>query len=156
MSLLVSFAANDGEEWLTMSRTLPASMARAPRWLPGFVRERQVSQAHVNVGVVLMGLLYTAAAVDGVRSRGAGRLYQDVQLVFGLHGFTHLAASAATRGYTSGVLTSPTVVIPQWRWAAHELAAAGVPRVGRLSRALPVVLGWLAASHLAAQAVTGG
>lgn len=146
-SLMLSFLANDGEEILTMVRTVPASLARAPRWLPGFVRGVRVTQNEVNVAVALMGILYMAAAIDGYRSRGRGWLYQNVQLLFGLHGFIHIGFTLATRTYTSGVATSPTVVIPQWLWARRALSEAGVPNRSRPAHAASLVLPWLAASH---------
>ncbi|MEL4503812.1 HXXEE domain-containing protein [Luteococcus sp. H138] len=129
LSLWVSFLANDGEELLTMAPTTG------------------VSQTHVRVGVATMGVLYGAAVVDGIRTRGRGWLYQDVQLVFGAHGFGHLAASALTGRYTTGVATSPTVVLPQWWWATRRLRQAGAPGVARPLRAVALTGGWLAVAH---------
>lgn len=132
-----------------MARSLPATIARLPKG----VRERvgllasRVDQRHVDVAISVMGLLYLAAAIDGWRSAGRGRLFHDVQLVFGLHGFGHVASAIATRGYTTGVATSPTVVLPQWWWARSRLARAGVPDASRLGRALAIVGAWLAVSH---------
>lgn len=147
-SFLLSVVANDGEEWLTMSRTAQATARRLPRWAPvRGVLERGISQRHVSVSVGLMSLLYAMAAADGVRTRGRGRLFQDVQLVFGAHGFFHLAASAVTHGYTTGVATSPTVVLPQWWWATRHLRRAGVPRTASLPRALTTVGGCLVVAH---------
>ena len=128
-TLWLSFLANDGEELLTMART------------------RDLPQRHVEVAVAAMGLLCGAAVVDGWRTAGAGRLYQDVQLVFGLHGYVHVAESLVTRSYASGVLTSPTVVIPQGLWARSRLARVGVPTTSRPLRAAVLVGGWLAVAH---------
>lgn len=139
LSLWGSYLANDGEELATMARTTG---------LP---------QRHVQVGVAVMGALYAAAVADGIRTRGRGRLYQDVQLTFGAHGFGHLAASALHRGYTTGVATSPTVVLPQWWWASRHLRAAGVPRTSHALRAALVTGGWLALAHaIGAYAARGG
>ncbi len=149
-SFLVSFGFNDGEEVLTMARTTESAMRR----LPAFVRRLpwiptgRLTQRQVNAAVAMMGLLYVAAALDGYRSRGRGWLFQDVQFVFGIHGFSHLLSSLVTRGYTSGVATSPTVVIPQWLWARGQLRAAGIPDVTHPVRAAAVVLGWLGVSHV--------
>lgn len=129
LSLWGSFLANDGEELLTMAPTTG------------------LSQTHVRVGVATMGVLLAAGTVDGIRTRGRGWLYQDIQLVFGAHGFGHLAGSLLMRRYTTGVVTSPTVVLPQWWWATRRLRAAGVPRTARPVRAVAIVGGWLVASH---------
>ena len=43
------------------------------------------------------------------------------------------------RGYTTGLVTSPTVVIPFWLWARRRLATSGVP-VDRSAAASVVVL----------------
>ncbi len=129
LSLWGSFLANDGEELLTTAPTTG------------------LSQTHVRVGVATMGVLLTVGTVDGIRTRGRGWLYQDIQLVFGAHGFGHLAGSALVRRYTRGVATSPTVVLPQWWWARRRLRAAGVPRTARPVRAMAIVGGWLLVSH---------
>lgn len=82
--------------------------------------------------IVPLSLWGSFLANDGeelltIRTRGRGALYQDVQLAFGAHGFGHLAAALALGRYASGVATSPTVVLPQWWWAASRLRRAGVP-----------------------------
>lgn len=146
-SLLLSFAANDGEELLTMAATTGDVIARLPAPLRHRLAGVSPSQRHVAVGVAVVALLYSAAAVDGVRTAGRGRLYQDIQRVFGLHGYFHVAASLLTRGYTSGVATSPTVVLPVWWWARRRLRDAGVPDVSHLPRAIAVLGGWLLAAH---------
>ncbi len=148
LSLGLSFLANDGEELITMERTLPATLDRLPRWWPvprSIVRTFDAT--HVRVGISVIGVVCGAAVVNGIASRGRGALFQDVQLFFGAHGFIHLAASALTQGYTSGVLTAPTVVIPQWWWATRQLRRASVPRSTRLGRAAALGLGSLACAH---------
>ena len=124
-SLLVSFAANDGEELATMSATMAGTLARLPAPLRSLAGSRlealTVSRRHVQVGVATMGVLVGAAALDGVRTAGRGRFYQDVQRLFGLHAYGHMAAALLTRGYVSGAATSPTVVLPVWWWARSRL-----------------------------------
>lgn len=137
LSLWGSFLANDGEELLTMARTTG------------------LAQTHVRVGVATMGALYTAAVVDGIRTRGRGWLYQDVQLTFGAHGFGHLAGSALAGRYTTGVATSPTVVLPQWWWATRRLRRAGVPNTARPLRAAVLTGGWLAVAHAVGAVASG-
>lgn len=64
-SLLISFAANDGEEWLTMAG--PAS-DRLP-WLFG----AGLTQGHVEIAIGMMAVALTLAAWDGWRTAGRGR-----------------------------------------------------------------------------------
>lgn len=147
LSLWGSFLANDGEEWLTMAATAPQTIERLglSRRTPAALH--RPSQRHVDVGIATMGPLCAAAAIDGVRTRGQGWLYQDVQLVFGVHGWGHLAAAAASGGYVTGVATSPTVVLPQWWWARRRLRRAGVADNARPVRAVALCGGWLLAAH---------
>jgi hypothetical protein len=44
-----------------------------------------------------------------------------------LHAVPHVAAVVATRGYTPGALTAPTVVAPFALWAWRRLRRSGVP-----------------------------
>lgn len=147
LSLAVSFLANDGEEFVTLVPTLHKTLAALPSWVRVPSWCRRVDQRHVNVAIAMMGGLCAAAVVDGVRTRGRGRLYQDFQWVFGLHGFGHLAMAAVTRGYTTGSATSLPVVLPQLAYAVRALRAGGVPSTVKPLRALYVTGGWLAVSH---------
>jgi hypothetical protein len=90
------------------------------------VRDDGLSRQHIYVAISLMGAYIAAASALGVRSRGRSRLFRGVLLAFGLHGFGHIAATAALRQYTSGVATSPTIVIPYWLWARRQLAREGI------------------------------
>lgn len=147
LGLAASFAANDGEELATMVASSRRTLGALP--IGGRLRDRalRVDQRHVNAAIAMMGALCAAAVCDGIRTRGRGWLYQDFQWAFGLHGIGHIAASLATRGYTTGVATSPTVVLPQLWCAARALRRAGVPRTARPLRAAALVGGWLALSH---------
>ncbi len=135
------------EELLTYVPTLreTADSAPTPVWLAD--RVRTIDQRHINVGSAMMAGLCTTAVADGIRTRGRGRLYQDFQWVFGLHGFGHILVSAAAKKYTTGSVSSPLVVIPQLLFAVHALHTAGVPRTVRPVRAVGIVGGWLALSH---------
>jgi hypothetical protein len=101
---------------------------RLPDWvpIPDDVRRDGLSQAHVNLGISLMGVYVTSLSVLGVRSRGHSPLFRGGLLAFGLHGFGHIGVTAALRRYTTGVLTSPTIVIPYWLWARRALAREGL------------------------------
>ncbi|QFU87675.1 HXXEE domain-containing protein [Amycolatopsis sp. YIM 10] len=114
-----------------------------------------VSREHAAVAIGLMGGVVAAASVAGAVTGGRSRFYQSALTGFGAHGWVHLAASAATRGYAPGVATSPLVVIPFAAWARKRLRAAGIePETSWAGLALlPVLLG---AVHGTAVLVTRG
>jgi Major Facilitator Superfamily len=91
-----------------------------------------------------VGLVVAATTVRGYCTRGRSALYQNTLLGFGLHGLGHPTMSLLARGYTSGVATAPTVVIPFWLWATRALQQAGVPNRRSLPAAIAVVAGSLA------------
>lgn len=96
----------------------------------------QVSQRHVTIAIGLMGLIMTAACAHGPRSR----FFQTALAGFGLHGVVHLLQGLLTRGYTPGLLTAPTVVLPYSIWAWRRLKADGVPLSGAQSGLSGVLL----------------
>lgn len=134
--LFWAWAANDLEELITMgpwSRRHGSELASklagrlphsAPRWVDGGLSEK-----HVRVSISIVGCLMLALAERGRATEGSSRLFQAGLLGFGVHGFTHLLNSAAWRGYTPGVATAPTIVIPFSAWAIRELARHGVLRL---------------------------
>ena len=142
-SLLVSFAANDGEELVTMS-SMPSMVADVLSRLPAPLRSLAgsrlktltLSRRHVQVGVATMGVLFGVAVLDGVRTAGRSRFYQDAQRIFGLHAYGHMAAALLTRGYTPGVATSPTVVLGALAIAARRRARPLQPASGGARRRL--------------------
>jgi hypothetical protein len=70
----------------------------------------------------------------------------------GLHGLGHIGISLLVRGYTSGVATAPTVVIPFCLWATRALRQAGVSN--RRSLPAAIAAGSIAGGHLTAYLVT--
>ncbi|ETK32980.1 hypothetical protein MPTA5024_26960 [Microbispora sp. ATCC PTA-5024] len=77
----------------------------------------EMDATHVATAIALMGVLVGAAAADGARTGGRSGFYQTVLVGFGLHGVAHLGQSAAARGYTPGVVTSPGVIaFSLWAW----------------------------------------
>ena len=127
-ALFAAWAVHDMEELLTMpgcSRQLLAHLPEA-RAIPEQLRREGLSHRHVRVAISLMGVMMALAATEGVRTDARSPLFQTVLACFGWHGVGHLAASALTGRYTSGVLTSPVIVLPYWLWARRELTAAGV------------------------------
>ncbi|MBW4720200.1 HXXEE domain-containing protein [Saccharothrix obliqua] len=113
--LLAAWVVHDLEELLTM---------------PGWTRRHPVvptttpAQAAIAIGAV--GAVVAAASAAGARTGGRSPFFQSVLTGFGLHSITHLAATAAHRGYTPGVATTPIVVIPFSAWALRRLRRAGV------------------------------
>ena len=110
-----------------MRETSRAVALRMPDWapLPDDVRQEGLSREHVNLAISMMGAYVAAASAAGVRSRGRSRLFRGVLLAFGLHGFGHIGVTAALRHYSSGVATSPTIVVPYWLWARRALEREG-------------------------------
>jgi hypothetical protein len=122
--LFLAWAIHDAEEWFTIG---PWSRNRAPRFsrsplarvLPWAVHG--VSDRHVHVGIMAMGALIGGASLLGQHTQGESRTYRAVVEVFGFHGLGHLAASAALRGYTPGVATTPVTVLPYAVWTSRRL-----------------------------------
>jgi Protein of unknown function with HXXEE motif len=143
LGLFAAWACHDLEELFTMRETSRVVAARMPDWvpIPDDVRRDGLSQQHVNLGISLMGAYLAGVSAVGVRSRGRSRLFRSALLAFALHGFGHIAASVALRRYTTGVATSPTIVIPYWLWARRALAREGLSdREGTARRASATLL----------------
>ncbi|MEV5605905.1 HXXEE domain-containing protein [Streptomyces sp. NPDC052299] len=158
--LLAAWAANDLEEIATMAgwhRTARPRLRKRLPWVPDRVWDRAApSQREVNAAIGLMGVLIAAAAADGARTGGRSPFFRTVLAGFGLHGVVHLAQSAAYGGYTPGVATSPTVVIPYSLWALRRLRAADIPVGGARDAALGLALlpAAVAGAHAAARVLT--
>ncbi len=154
--LFFAWLGHDAEELGTMRETSRKVFSRLPERvrLPVDWREHGLPQRHVAVGMSTMGLLVAAASAQGYRTGGRSAFYQTVLLGFGLHGIGHLGMAVAMRGYTAGLGTSPTVVIPFWLGATRYLNARGVPaRRSVLMAALSIPVS-LWASHGVAYALT--
>ncbi|MEU4512669.1 HXXEE domain-containing protein [Nonomuraea wenchangensis] len=146
--LLAAWVVHDAEELATMAGWLRSARPQLEEWFPGVPWERlEMSQAHVNVAIGLMGGVVATAAARGAATGGRSPFFRTALLGFGAHGVMHLAQSALARGYTPGVATAPVVVIPYAVWAWRRLKAAGVTTdgAGRVSAAglaaLPLTLG---------------
>ena len=154
--LFVAWMVNDLEELATMSANSRALARRLPDWVPApaSVRRTGLTQRYVATGVAAVGLVVAAATVRGYRTQGRSAFYQNALLGFGLHGLGHIGISLLVRGYTSGVATAPTVVVPFWLWATRALQQVGVPKRRSVPPALALVAGSLVGGHLAAYLVT--
>ncbi|WP_405752274.1 HXXEE domain-containing protein [Streptomyces sp. NBC_00012] len=142
--LFAAWVANDLEELATMAgwtrAARPVFEERFPR-VPETVWQRmELSQRDVGVAIGLMGAVMAAASADGARTGGRSPFFRSVLVGFGVHGVAHLAQSLAYRGYTPGVVTAPTVVIPYSVWAVRRLKAAGVGSGGAGATAAALAL----------------
>ncbi|MEV7235451.1 HXXEE domain-containing protein [Streptomyces sp. NPDC051020] len=132
--LLAAWVANDLEELATMAgwarSARPRLQKRFPRVPERVWARMELSQRDANVAIGLMGGVMAAASADGARTGGRSPFFRTVLVGFGLHGVVHMAQAVAYRGYTPGVATSPTVVIPYSLWALRRLKAAGIESGG--------------------------
>jgi hypothetical protein len=154
--LFAAWMVHDLEELATMSANSRTLVRRLPDWVPvgASVRERGFTQRYVATGIRAVGVVMGAASVRGYRTRGRSAFYQNVLLGFGLHGLGHIGVSLLARGYTSGLVTAPTVVIPFWLSASRTLRNAGVPNRRSLPAAIALTAGIIAGGRLAAHAIT--
>lgn len=158
--LFVTWMAHDLEELATMSDTSRTLLRQLPDWMPvpASARQQGLTPRYLATAIPAVGLVVAAAAVRGYRTQGRSAFYQNALLGFGLHGLGHTAVSLLaggyTSGYTSGVATTPTVVVPFWLWATRALQQAGVPNRRSLLAAIALTAGSIAGAHLAAYLIT--
>jgi hypothetical protein len=154
--LLVAWAVHDAEELLTtptwVARARPRLERRLPAVPPAVWDLLSPGRAHAALAIGLVGTVVAAAAADGARTGGRSAFFQAVLDGFGAHAAGHLASAAVTGGYTPGLATAPTVVVPFAWWARRRLRAAGVPRAAVPTAALALV----PVTIVAAQATAAG
>ncbi|MDA2806122.1 HXXEE domain-containing protein [Nocardiopsis suaedae] len=156
--LFVGWALHDAEEPATLPgwarRARPRLTAALP-WVPERVWDRlTLDRDHTAGALAVMGAVMPAASADGARTGGRSAFYRTALAGFGPHALTHVAASAALRTYTPGVVTAPLVVAPFAVWAHRRLKEAGVPPAeGAAAWALPLFPATAAAAHGLAPAV---
>jgi uncharacterized protein with HXXEE motif len=122
--LLAAWAVHDAEELVTMPGWADRARLRLERTVPRVpARVRDglaVSRPHATVAIGLVGAVVTAASARGARPDGPDPLYQAALAGFGWHAVPHVASAVVTRGYTPGVLTAPTVIVPSALWARRD------------------------------------
>ncbi|PSL00707.1 uncharacterized protein with HXXEE motif [Murinocardiopsis flavida] len=158
--LLAAFVLHDLEELWTMAewrnRRSEELRTHYP-WLPERATALlRTDQEHMATAIGLMGLITAAAAADGARTGGRSGFYQWMLTGFGLHAGSHLALSAAWRGYTPGVVTAPLVVAPFSAWALRTLHRHGVLRpmtVGDTVRSVAMAPALIVGVHAAASGI---
>jgi hypothetical protein len=154
--LFVAWMVHDLEELATMTDTSRTLLQQLPDWMPvpDSIRQQGLTTRYLVTGIATIGLIVAAAAVRGYRTQGRSAFYQNTLLAFGVHGFGHIAASLLTLGYTSGVATTPLVLL-FWLWATRALEEAGVPNRRSLLSAIALLAGSLAVGHFTAYLLTG-
>ncbi|MDJ1138383.1 HXXEE domain-containing protein [Streptomyces iconiensis] len=136
LGLLAAWTLHDTEEVAMVPRWcrehVPELRKRIPQ-VPDRVWDRleTIDGREFATAVALVGAVVAGAAVEGQRTGGRSGFYQSALNGFGLHGLAHIAQAVAVRGYTPGVATSPTLVIPFTLWARSRLRKAGVLRGAR-------------------------
>jgi hypothetical protein len=104
----------------------------------------------MGLAVALMGVLVAAAAADGARTGGRSGFYQGALAAFGAHAAGHVGSALLTGGYTPGLATAPTVVVPFTWWARRALRSAGITPAPFSPAALALVPLSIGAAHLGA------
>ncbi|MCI3919742.1 HXXEE domain-containing protein [Kineococcus esterisolvens] len=127
--LFLTWLVHDLEEALTMaatSRRLATRLRGSPSPTARRAAERvEVSTVEAATAIALMGVLVAFATERGRRSAGGDPLYQYVLAGLQGHVLTHLAASCWLGGYSTGVLTAVTVLLPHTRRARQSLRSTG-------------------------------
>jgi len=142
--LFAAWALHDAEELVAIPRWLERARPRLKRRFPSVpdaTWERLApDQAHTAVAIALMGGLVAAASAAGARTDGRSPFFQAALLGFGAHAVVpHLAGALVTGGYTPGLATTPTVVVPFAWWAHRQLCRAGVEQARLPAAALLLV-----------------
>lgn len=148
--LFLAWLVHDAEELVTIPRWLARAGPRLERLPAGIRRHVAPDHAHTTLAIGFMGCLIAAAAYDGDRTGGRSPLFQAVLAGFGAHAVPHLGSAVVTGGYTPGLLTTPTVVVPYSAWASRQLRRAEVDKADIPSAAYALLPLTMAAAHLAA------
>jgi len=155
--LFAAWLVHDLEELALMPRWMARARPRLERRFPqvpsGVWRRLAPDQEHAALAIGFMGCLIAAAAYEGDRTDGRSPLYQAVLTGFGAHAVPHIGSALVSGGYTPGLVTTPTVVVPYSIWAWRELRRAGIeePKMNTSAyAAIPLAIG---VAHLAATAV---
>ncbi|MBP2370928.1 HXXEE domain-containing protein [Pseudonocardia parietis] len=154
--LFAAWLVHDAEELVMMPRWMARARPRLERRFPSapatLWRRMEPDQAHTALAIGFVGCLVAAAAYDGDRTDGRSPFFQAVLAGFGAHAVPHVGSAVVTGGYTPGLLTAPTVVVPYSLWASRELRRAEVETAEVPTVALACIPLAIGAAHLAAGA----
>jgi Protein of unknown function with HXXEE motif len=130
--LLAAWTVHDLEEVLAFgpwqrSGGLGRMCVRLP-FVPGaaFDAAERITPRRYALAVGLVGGVMAAASARGAATGGRSPLFQGLLTGFGMHAFTHAGWSLAAGGYTPGVATTPTIVVPFSCLAIRRLRRAGL------------------------------
>jgi len=150
----LAFAVHDLEEVFAAPRWSQTAAARLTQRHPplgrSLARLLPVSKTEMGLAVGVVAVAVGGVTVASLRNLdGDLRLFQAALAAISAHSLSHVGASALFRGYTPGVATVPTVIVPYSLWAWSRLHRAGVVRdredvlrmsATRAALALPVAL----------------
>ncbi|MFC5089945.1 HXXEE domain-containing protein [Amycolatopsis plumensis] len=153
-----AWAIHDSEELVAVPQWLKHARPRLERTLPAVPQRTwqrlAPGQAHTSVAICIMGALVAAASAAGDRTGGRSPFFQAVLVGFGVHAvIPHIASAVVTRGYTPGLVTASTVVLPFSWWAWRELGQAGVEKAKVPTAALMLVPLSIGAAHAGAAGI---
>lgn len=149
--LFAGWVLHDVEEAVAF----PATCARLAD-ATGIERVR-MSAAQSWLAVGLMGVVVGAACLRGARTAGRSRAYRAVVAGLDAHVMTHVAASVVTGGYTAGVVTAPTVMLPAARYAGRSMRMSGAPlRWADTARGVAILMPAALVCHALARLLLSG
>ena len=147
------FLVHGAEEIATVALWLRNNRADLPAAIQPFAT---VTTEQFTLGIGLLFLVLLAFTLQAVRRARAGHRSLPFLLVVGAvvaNGITHLGQAAAFRGYTPGLLTAVTLVIPYGIGLGEQLRTQGLTSrglwlgmiaLGALLQ-VPIIIGTLAA-----------
>lgn len=120
--LFMGWLVHDIEEALAFPSTTALLAERTG------IKTLAINHRQSATAIGLVGLVVGFSCWRGARTNGESRLFRAVTAGLEGHVFTHIAASLVTRGYTAGVVTAPTIMLP-----AARCARGGIPSSTRSS-----------------------
>jgi Protein of unknown function with HXXEE motif len=157
--LLAAWVVHDLEEVLAFGPWQRAggigAMRRRLTFIPAaaFDAAERITPRRYALAVGVVGSVVAVASARGAATGGRSALFQGLLTGFGMHAATHVGWSAAAGGYTPGIATTPTIVMPFSWWALRSLRRAGVATPVSPAEAVAGVVGavlLIQASHATA------
>lgn len=145
-TLFAAWVLHDIEEALTFPSSCD-KLAEATG-----IESFRMTHAQSWAAVGMAGTVIATACIRGARTRGRSSLYRAVVAGLESHVATHVGMSLLAGGYSAGVVTAVTVMLPGARYARSELARQGVALTRRDTAMGLAILGPVALSaHIASR-----